>query len=199
MARDESHYQYDEYTTGRKQDYGHHELNEENGWVCYDWDRGEYTETMQMKKPLYGKGWKPFRIFYYSGCFEDFMTIEEAQKFFDEKVAKANASTYLTFVEVDTEDGEELRVVAKYPVEPEPAPEPTPKPLPEAELRSVIEAVERMQTKEQDHLKFLEDAKATNKVTIDIDTMIAQSKDMLKHYTTRLKEYKAYAVKHYGK
>lgn len=40
MEMDTEHYDFDSYSTGRKQDYGHHELNAENGWVCYDWIAG---------------------------------------------------------------------------------------------------------------------------------------------------------------
>lgn len=118
MEEDKQHYQYGHYTTGRKQDYGHHELSEENGWVCYDWDRNDYTETMWMKKPLPGKGWKPFRVFTYAGIFEDFVKLEDAQRYFDEK--KGNPSVHVTLVEVDVVTGNDIRTVAKYP---EPKPE----------------------------------------------------------------------------
>lgn len=101
-------YEYAEYTTGRKQDYGHHEYNSENGWLCYDWDRGDYTETMQMKRPLSGKGWKPYRAFTGAGRFEDFTSMEEA-------ILWANKNPYYagitgphtpTIREVDIDTGE---------------------------------------------------------------------------------------------
>lgn len=45
---DHEHYKYGSYTTGREQDYGHHEMNEENGWGCYQWDRDD-TRNCQKK------------------------------------------------------------------------------------------------------------------------------------------------------
>lgn len=115
MTQDTNHYQYESYTTGRKQDYGHHEFNDENGWVCYDWDRGEYTETMQMKKPLEGKGWKPFRVYPYVGTFEDFLTIEEATVYFDSKISQPGG--WIHMIEVDVQTGKEIRKVMKYDID----------------------------------------------------------------------------------
>lgn len=111
MTQDTSHYEYAEYTTGRKQDYDHHEFNEENGWDCYEWDRGDYTETMQMKRPLPGKGWKPFRVYYYVGCYEDFLTFEEAEKYYSERITSHHSIVQL--IEVDKARGHEIRTIAK--------------------------------------------------------------------------------------
>lgn len=104
---DYEHYQYGSYTTARKQDYGHPEMNEDNGWDCYDWDREEFTETMQMKKPKEGKGWKPFRVYTYVSCYEDFNTELEAKQFFDDREG------YVNFVEVNMKTGEVVREIAK--------------------------------------------------------------------------------------
>jgi hypothetical protein len=110
--KDDSHYEYASYTTGRKNDYGHHEYNEENGWDCYDWDRGDYTETMEMKRPLPGKEWKPFRIYNYVSVYNDFLTEEEAQVYFDEKINEG--WTWLHLIEVDKITGKEIRTIKKY-------------------------------------------------------------------------------------
>lgn len=112
MEQDKSHYEYSSYTTGRKQDYGHHEYNEENGWDCYDWDRDDYTETMQMKRPLPEKGWKPFRVYNYVSVYEDFLTLEQAQSYFNEKVN--GGWTWIHLLEVDVTNGKEIKSIAKH-------------------------------------------------------------------------------------
>jgi hypothetical protein len=81
---DYERYDYNSYTTGRKQDWGHDELNEENGWSCFEWDRGDYTETMEMKRPKHGKDWKQFRVYTSCGRYDDFDTKEEADTFISE-------------------------------------------------------------------------------------------------------------------
>lgn len=106
---DTEHYDYDSYTTGRKQDHGHHELNEENGWHCYDWNRGDYTEDMFMKRPKAGKVWKPFRVYTYSSTFKDFKTLEAAQAFHDERVKSPHLTSI--FIEIGA-DGKEIRQIA---------------------------------------------------------------------------------------
>jgi len=192
--RDDSHYQYDEYTTGRKQDYGHHELNEENGWVCYEWDRGDYTETMQMKKPKEGKGWKPFRVYWYVSTFVDFMKIEDAQAYFD-NYTKSVTWGHASLIEVDTVTGKEVKKWAVWPEPPKPVvPEP-PKPLPAHEVHGFISFIAEMLSKEQAHLKYIESVKNP---TPEIEGFIARSKQMIEHFTVRLQEYKDYEIKHYG-
>lgn len=192
MGRDTNHYQYDSYTTGRKQDYGHHELNEENGWICFEWNRGDYTETMEMKKPLEGKGWKPFRVYTYASTFEDFLTIEEAQAYFDERT-KLNFG-YAHFVEVDKETGKKVKDIAIYQPAEQPKSEPEPK-IPELDLREFISFLANVLDKEKKHLDRLKRYENLDGVA----SMISRSSSMVEHLTTRLSEYREYAIKHYGK
>jgi|SRR6185369_17556525 len=107
ISQDHDHYEYDSYTTGRKQDYGHHTLNTENGWDCYSWDRDEYTETMYMKRPKEGKGWKSFRVITYTSTFEDFLSEVMARAYY-ESVPNFG---YKSIVEVDTVSGQQVKIL----------------------------------------------------------------------------------------